>query len=92
MNSWITIYENLVLSMWVGVSNGRVGPGQAINRRPVAQLGLGLWARWLVNGPGHAKMLGPRAGGLFELSQNGFQKSQGKGEGGIRTPPLMFKL
>ena len=28
--------------------------GRAVNRRPAAQLGPGLWARWLVNGPGRA--------------------------------------
>ena len=62
------------------------GPSWAVNRRPAAQLESGLWARWLVNGSGHAKMLGPRASGLggpsrglFEISQNGFQKKEGRG-------------
>ena len=42
-------------------------------------------------GAGHAKMLSPRASGLggpgrglFEISQNGFQKREGRGR--IRTP------
>ena len=56
----------------LGVSNGRAGPGRAVNRRPAAQLGPGLWARWLVNGQGRAgpgknlrpaaRPMSPRAG------------------------------
>lgn len=33
-----------------------------------------------------------RAGGLFDLSQNGFQKNQGKGEGGFEPLPSCLNL
>ena len=63
------LQNKIAIDFWILPCKGLQRAGRAVNRRPAAQLGRGLWARWLVNGPGHAKMLGPRPGlwahGLF---------------------------
>ena len=61
--------------------------GRAVNRRLAAQLGSGLWARWLVNGPGHGKMLGPRPG----LWARGLRVGPGRaGQRAGRAKPWAF--